>query len=99
MTPPSTSPEAPRHALVEPEPLVFGPPVTAGAVRDLETALALVTHQCAALVADVEATVRQASAELASATAQAELRIEAVVQRAVEAITAAVQGRGSGGGA
>jgi hypothetical protein len=69
---------------------VFGPAATAGAVRDLETALALVTHQCAALVADVEATVRQASAELAAATAEAERRIEAVVQRAVDAIAAAV---------
>lgn len=55
-------------------------------MRDLETAVALTTHQCAALAADVQATVRQAIADLNEAVASAEARLEAAAQRAVTLI-------------
>jgi hypothetical protein len=55
-------------------------------MRDLETAVALTTHQCAALAADVQATVSQAIADLNKAVASAETRLEAAAQRAVELI-------------
>lgn len=58
---------------------------TAG-MRDLETALALTTHQCAALAAGVEATIGQAITDLTAAVAEAERRLEAAAARAVELI-------------
>lgn len=58
---------------------------TAGA-RDLETALALATHQIAALAAGVEATVGQAIADLSAAVANAEARLEAAAERTVALI-------------
>lgn len=58
-------------------------------MRDLETAVALTTHQCAALAADVQATVSQAIADLNKAVASAEARLEAAAQRAVDLIEAA----------
>ena len=58
---------------------------TAGA-RDLETALALATHQIAALAAGVEATVGQAIADLSAAVANAEQRLEQAAARTVELI-------------
>lgn len=66
-------------------------PVDAAAagMRDLETAVALTTHQCAALAADVQATVSQAIADLNVAVASAEARLTAAAQRAVELIEAA----------
>lgn len=63
--------------------------VTTAGMRDLETALALATHQCAALAAGVEATIGQAIADLTAAVANAELRLEAAAARAVELIEAA----------
>lgn len=84
MYPPSTSPDRPRHSLPPPEPFVFGP--AEGESRDLETALALATHQFAALAADVDAMVRQAMADLAAAVVDAEQRIEAAVTRAADRI-------------
>jgi hypothetical protein len=58
---------------------------TAG-MRDLETALALATHQCAALAAGVEATIGQAITDLTQAVALAESRLEAAAARAVAMI-------------
>jgi len=58
---------------------------TAG-MRDLETALALTTHQCAALAAGVEATIGQAITDLTAAVAHAEARLEAAAARAVAII-------------
>lgn len=55
-------------------------------MRDLETAVALTTHQCAALAADVQATVRQAVADLNQAVTCAEARLEAAALRAVAMI-------------
>jgi hypothetical protein len=64
---------------------------TAGA-RDLETALALATHQCAALAAGVEATVGQAIADLSAAVASAEHRLAAAAAQSVALIEQAVKG-------
>jgi hypothetical protein len=58
---------------------------TAGA-RDLETALALATHQIAALAAGVEATVAQAVSDLSAAVADAEARLEQAALRTVSLI-------------
>lgn len=58
---------------------------TAG-MRDLETALALATHQCAALAAGMEATIGQAISDLTEAVAHAEARLEAAAARAVAMI-------------
>jgi hypothetical protein len=55
-------------------------------VRDLETAVALTTHQCAALAAGVQATVSQAIADLNAAVDCAEQRLERAAARAVELI-------------
>ena len=55
-------------------------------MRDLETALALATHQCAALAAGMEATIGQAISDLTAAVAEAEARLEAAAARAVELI-------------
>jgi hypothetical protein len=75
----------PRHTLSDPPPISFGPrePVDAalGHARDLETAVALATHQCAALTADVEATIHEAIARLQAAVADAEARLSAVADR------------------
>lgn len=65
---------------------------TAG-MRDLETALALATHQCAALAAGVEATIGQALTDLNAAVANAEARLEAAAARAVELIEQAAAPR------
>ncbi len=55
-------------------------------MRDLETAVALTTHQCAALAAGVQAAVAQAVADLNAAVASAEERLEAAALRAVALI-------------
>lgn len=60
--------------------------VASAGARDLETALALATHQIAALAAGVEATVSQAIADLAAAVANAEQRLEQAAARTVELI-------------
>ena len=67
--------------------------VTTAGMRDLETALALATHQCAALAAGVEATVGQAIADLTAAVASAELRLESAAARAVSMIERATLSR------
>jgi hypothetical protein len=58
----------------------------ASGVRDLETAIALTTHQCAALAAGVQAAVAEAVAELNAAVEAAEQRIERAAARAVARI-------------
>jgi hypothetical protein len=82
--------QAPPHALSEPPPISFEPPTPVDAalagMRDLETAVALTTHQCAALAAGVQATVNQAIADLNAAVSSAEERLEAATSRAVELI-------------
>lgn len=60
--------------------------VASAGARDLETALALATHQCAALAAGVEATVSQAIADLGNAVANAERRLEEAAARTVALI-------------
>ena len=60
-------------------------------MRDLETAVALTTHQCAALAADVQATVNHAIADLNRAVDAAEARLEAAATRAVELIEQATR--------
>lgn len=82
--------DAPRHTLTDPPPISFAPrspgdAAVAGA-RDLETAVALATHQVAALAADVEATVSEAIASLNDAVHAAEARLEAAAARAVDLI-------------
>lgn len=67
-------------------------PVAEAATRDLETAIALTTHQCAALAAGVQAAVAQAVAELNDAVVAAERRIEQAAARAVERIERAAAG-------
>jgi hypothetical protein len=78
------------QALSEPSPISFEPrsPVDAAlaGMRDLETAVALTTHQCAALAAGVQATINQAIADLNAAVASAEARLERSTSRAVELI-------------
>jgi hypothetical protein len=60
--------------------------VASAGARDLETALALATHQCAALAAGVEATVSQAISDLSTAVANAERRLEDAAARTVALI-------------
>jgi len=61
-------------------------------IRDLETALALATHQCAALAGGVEATIGQAIADLTAAVEAAEQRLEQAAVRTVELIEQASRG-------
>ena len=71
----------PRHTLTEPPPISFGPRTAGDDARDAETAMALATHQVAALAADVEATVNAAIDRLEKAVADAEARLLAVIDR------------------
>jgi hypothetical protein len=72
----------PRHALTTPPPISFAPrePLD-GRARDIETAVALATHQCAALTADIEATISEAISRLQAAVADAEARLLAVAEQ------------------
>ena len=82
--------DAARHSLADPPPITFAPRGPADAAlagaRDLESAVALATHQVAALTADVAATVSEAVASLNAAVEVAEARLEAAAARAVELI-------------
>lgn len=71
----------PRHTLTEPPPISFGPRIADDDARELQTVMALATHQVAALAADVEATVNSAIARLEQAVADAEARLLAVLDR------------------
>ena len=71
----------PRHTLTDPPPITFAPRTPADDARELETALALATHQVAALAAGVEATVNEAIARLERAVADAEARLSAAIDR------------------
>ncbi len=78
------SPDAPRHALLDPPPITFG--IDGSEARAL---LSVATQECAALAAGVEALVGQAVADLAVAVTEAEARIAAAAQRAVDQVTRA----------
>ncbi len=65
--------------------------VASAGARDLETALALATHQMAALAAGVKATVGQAITELTAAVADAELRLMRAAANTVELIEQAAR--------
>ena len=67
--------------------------VASAGARDLETALALATHQCAALAAGVEATVSQAISDLSAAVANAERRLEDAAARTVALIEQATSAK------
>ena len=65
-----------------PQPTITVTPRTpADDARELETVIALATHQMAALAAGVEATVNEAIARLEQAVAEAEARLTAVLDR------------------
>lgn len=66
-------------------PLVLAPRSSA---EDLQSAVALATHQCAALAADVEATVQEAISRLQHAVRDAEARLQLATSLAVERIEA-----------
>jgi hypothetical protein len=66
--------------------------VASAGARELETALALATHQCAALAAGVEATVSQAMADLSAAVSSAEQRLAAAAAQTVALIEQAAKG-------
>ncbi|MFN2536789.1 MAG: hypothetical protein ABR549_01375 [Mycobacteriales bacterium] len=71
----------PRHTLTDPPAITFAPRTPTDDARELETALALATHQVAALAAGVEATVSEAIVRLEKAVADAEARLEAAAAR------------------
>lgn len=61
--------------------LTFAPRTPADDARELETAVALATHQCAALAAGIEATVSEAIARLEQAIDKAMADVEARLER------------------
>lgn len=75
------TPPAPRRTLTDSSSVSFAPRTPADDVRELETALALATHQVAALAAGVEATVSEAIVRLERAVADAEARLAAAAER------------------
>jgi hypothetical protein len=76
------TPPAPRRTLTDSSSLpAFAPRTPADDVRELETALALATHQVAALAAGLEATVSEAIARLEQAVVDAETRLAAAAAR------------------
>jgi hypothetical protein len=69
-------PTPPRHTMI---PIV--PRTPADDARELETAVALATHQVAALAAGIEATVSEAIVRLERAVVAAEARLTAAAER------------------